>query len=62
MSNSAAAVNRLNRTSRPYGGIFSSRLLFQRGNGAADGIRTHDILLGRQMLYQLSYRRSVSQF
>ena|GEM_PF-1381425 len=26
-------------------------------NGAADEIRTRDILLGRQMLYQLSYHR-----
>lgn len=25
--------------------------------GAADEIRTRDILLGRQMLYQLSYHR-----
>ena len=29
----------------------------QRRNGASDGLRTHDLLHGKQMLYQLSYTR-----
>ena len=29
----------------------------QKGNGASDGPRTHDLLHGKQMLYQLSYTR-----
>jgi hypothetical protein len=31
-----------------------------RGIGAGDGIRTRDILLGRQVLHQLSYSRSIA--
>lgn len=34
---------------------FSTR---NRGKGAGDGTRTHDNLLGKQALYQLSYTRS----
>lgn len=33
--------------------IYQSRI-----NGAEDGIRTRDILLGKQVLYQLSYFRN----
>ena len=29
----------------------------QKENGASDGLRTHDLLHGKQMLYQLSYTR-----
>ena len=29
----------------------------QKKNGASDGLRTHDLLHGKQMLYQLSYTR-----
>jgi hypothetical protein len=37
----------------PWGFSRSERL------GAGDGTRTHDILLGKQTLYQLSYTRTV---
>jgi hypothetical protein len=32
----------------------------RKGIGAGDGIRTRDILLGRQVLHQLSYSRSIA--
>ena len=32
-------------------------LRYKRIDGAGDGTRTHDILLGKQTLYQLSYTR-----
>jgi hypothetical protein len=31
--------------------------LFEIVNGAGDGIRTRDLLLGKEMLYQLSHSR-----
>ena len=41
---------------------YSTRLvpLCTISNGAGDATRTRDILLGRQMLYQLSYTRTAS--
>ena len=32
-------------------------MIGQKENGASDGLRTHDLLHGKQMLYQLSYTR-----
>lgn len=39
--------------------IRSLQMIFEGGklNGASDGPRTHDLLHGKQMLYQLSYTR-----
>ena len=31
-------------------------------HGAGDGTRTHDILLGKQTLYRLSYTRMLYEF
>ena len=37
-------------------------MMFQRGNGAGDRIRTGDIDLGKVALYQLSYSRPWETF
>ena len=49
----APALHETEKASRACAGL--ARVVF----GAEDGIRTHDLLLGKEALYQLSYFRSI---